>query len=88
MTSNSILLEVITPAELFYKGQVEMLIVNTLNGQEGFMANHAWACKLLADGKLRIKEAGQSTFREAKLVGGYVDIKDEFLVYADHAEWL
>ena len=50
--AKSFKLEVITPSKLFYKGDVEIVIVRTLEGEEGFMADHSWACKLLDVGEL------------------------------------
>lgn len=85
--AKSIQLEVITPSKLFYKGDVELVIVRTLTGDEGFMANHTWACKLLAAGELWIQEAGSKDFKIAALAGGYVDVKDEIVIFADAAEW-
>lgn len=81
-------LEVITPREMFYRGQVEMLIVPTKDGEEGFMVNHVWCVKLLAgSGQIKIREAGAKDFKTAKIKGGHVDIKDRFVVYTDEAEW-
>lgn len=85
--AKSVLLEVITPEKLFYKDNVEMVIVKTLSGEEGFMANHAWACKLLDVGVMWIKEEGSSEFKAAAIAGGYIDIRDNFIVYTDAAEW-
>lgn len=85
--ANSIKLEVITPSKLFYKGDVEIVICRTLSGEEGFMANHAWACKLLDIGDLWIQEAGQTEFKRAAIAGGYVDVKDSIIIYTDAAEW-
>lgn len=85
--ANSIMLEVITPSKLFYLGEVEMVIVRTLSGDEGFMANHTWACKLLDTGELWIKEKGEKDFRIAATSGGFVDVKDTITVYTDAAEW-
>ncbi|MBR5088014.1 MAG: hypothetical protein IK093_01160, partial [Ruminiclostridium sp.] len=31
-------LEIITPSKVFYRGDVELVIVRTLSGDEGFMA--------------------------------------------------
>ena len=50
--AKSVLLEVITPSKLFYKGEVEIIMVRTASGEEGFMAGHTWACKLLDDLKI------------------------------------
>ena len=66
----TIKLEVITPSKKFYSGDVELVIARTLSGEEGFMAGHAWACKLLDVDALWIREAGQKEFRVAALAGG------------------
>jgi len=85
--ANSVLLEVITPSKLFYMGEIEMVIARPLSGYEGFLANHSWACKLLDTGKLMIKEKGDKDFKIAAISGGFIDIKDQFVVYTDAAEW-
>ena len=85
--ANNVILEVITPSKLFYMGEVEMVIARPLSGYEGFMANHSWACKLLGTGKLMIKEKGKKEFKVAAISGGFIDIKDQFVVYTDAAEW-
>lgn len=87
--ANTVKLEVITPSKLFYKGEVEMVVVRTLTGEEGFMANHAWACKLLDVGEMCIQEAGagDGNFKIAAIANGYVDVKDNIIVYTDAAEW-
>ena len=76
--ANSVRLEVITPSKLFYRGEVELVIVTTLDGDEGFMAGHVWACKLLDVGELWIQEkgAGKNEFRVAAVAGGFIDVKD------------
>lgn len=83
----SIRLEVITPSKLFYEGDVELVIARTLAGDEGYMAGHTWAVKLLAAGELWIQEAGSKDFRIAALAGGYVDVKDKIIIFTDAAEW-
>ncbi len=81
-------LEVITPSGTFYKGAVNIVICNTALGEEGFMANHAWACKILVPGKLWIKEQEGGEFRCAVISGGFVDVKETVHLFADSAEWL
>ncbi len=83
----SMLLEVITPSKLFYKGEVELVIARTLTGDEGFMAGHTWAVKLLDAGELWLQEAGAKDFRIAALAGGYIDVKDNIIIFTDAAEW-
>ncbi len=85
--ANLVHLEVITPSKKFYEGSVRMVICNTLSGEEGFMANHAWACKLLAVGEIWIQETDGGEFKCAAVSGGYIDVKDQILIYTDAAEW-
>ena len=88
MAGKSVRAEIITPRSMFFAGDVEMLIAPTTEGQEGFMANHVWCCKLLADsGVLSLREPGEKSLRKARIKGGYIDIKDRFVVYTDEAEW-
>jgi F-type H+-transporting ATPase subunit epsilon len=81
------MLDIITPEKLFYRGEIELVIARTRTGDEGFMANHTWACKLLDTGELWIQEAGQKDFRIAAISGGFIDIKDKFTIFTDYAEW-
>ena len=87
--ANSVRLEVITPSKLFYRGEVELVIVTTLDGDEGFMAGHVWACKLLDVGELWIQEKGaaKNEFRVAAVAGGFIDVKDSIVIYTDAVEW-
>lgn len=87
--SKTVTLEVITPSKLFYRGQAELVIVRTLSGDEGFMAGHSWACKLLDIGELWIQEEGKSrkNFRVAAIAGGFIDVKENIIIYTDAAEW-
>ena len=80
-------LEIITPNRQFYRGECEMVIVDTREGEEGFMANHAWACKLLDVGELWIKEPGANGYKAAAISGGFIDVKDSIVIYTDTAEW-
>ncbi|SCJ29499.1 F0F1 ATP synthase subunit epsilon [uncultured Eubacterium sp.] len=83
-----VLLEVITPREMFYSGQVELVVVPTTEGEEGFMAHHVWCVKLLAEkGRVKIREVGAKNLKLIDIKGGHVDIKDRFVVYTDEAVW-
>jgi F-type H+-transporting ATPase subunit epsilon len=85
--AKSVRLDIITPEKLFYRGDIELVIARTLSGDEGFMANHTWACKLLATGELWIQEAGSKDFRIAAISGGFIDVKDNITIFTDAAEW-
>ena len=86
---NSFRLEVMTPSKLFYRGEVDMVIVTTKDGDEGFMAGHVWACKLLEVSELWIQEkgAGKDEWSVAAVAGGFVDMKDSMVIYTDAVEW-
>jgi F-type H+-transporting ATPase subunit epsilon len=85
--AKSVKLEIITPERLFYKGKVELVIVRTLIGDEGFMAGHSWACKLLDIGEIWIKEADQKDYRILAGAQGFIDVKDTIMIFLDKAEW-
>jgi len=82
-------LEILTPSSQFYQGSVELVVVNTTSGAEGFMADHAWAIKLLKEGKMKILEAGHEMgdFRYANIKDGFIDVRDNIIIYTDDAEW-
>jgi len=86
---NSVKLEIVTPSKLFYRGEVDLVIVTTLEGDEGFMAGHCWGCKLLDIGELWIQEKGaaKSEWRVAAVAGGFIEIKESIMIYTDAAEW-
>lgn len=86
--SKSFLLEVITPREMFFSGEVDMVVVRTLDGEQGFLKNHEWCVVLLAeDGRLQIRKAGESEKITAYIKGGHIDVKDHTVVYAEEARW-
>jgi F-type H+-transporting ATPase subunit epsilon len=85
--AKSFLLDVVTPEKRFYSGEVEIVIVRTLSGEEGFLANHVWAVKLLGDGEMRIRESGTGKTLRADISGGVIDVHDHILIYTDKAEW-
>ncbi|MDR0817325.1 MAG: ATP synthase F1 subunit epsilon [Clostridiales Family XIII bacterium] len=85
--AKSVKLEIVTPERLFYKGDVELVIVRTLLGDEGFMAGHSWACKLLDVGEIWIREAGQKDYRIMAGAQGFIDVRDSIIIFLDKAEW-
>ena len=88
-TGNTFWLDVITPSKKFFSGEVEEVIINTPIGKEGFMAKHSWTCKLLDAGELWIRELGsaEDEWRIASAAGGFVDVKDNMVIYTDTIEW-
>lgn len=87
--ANSFWLDVITPSKKFFSGEVEEVIINTPLGKEGFMAKHSWTCKLLDAGELWIRELGSAAgdWKIASAAGGFVDVKENMVIYTDTVEW-
>ena len=85
--ANGFSLEIVTPEKHFYTGDVEIVIVRTLSGEEGFMAGHTWACKLLDTGCLWFRETGSKDFKAAAISNGFIDVRRDVLVFTDSAEW-
>jgi F-type H+-transporting ATPase subunit epsilon len=85
--TEKIKMQIVTPERLFYGGHIELVIVRTLSGDEGFMARHAWATKLLAVGEIWIQEPGRKDFKVAAAGNGFIDVKNEITIFVDSAEW-
>ena len=85
--ARSFSLEILTPETHLYSGEAESVVVRTLSGEEGFMAGHSRACKLLDVGELRFREPGAEEYRRAKVSGGFIDVHGDVLVFTDSAEW-
>lgn len=86
--ANNVKLEIITPEKTFYSGEVEMVVVKELDGEEGYMYAHTWACKLLDDGNIKIREAGSENFKVAHAKKGFIDVKESIVIYTDEASWV
>ena len=85
--ANTMKLKVVTPDRSVYEGMVEGISVKTVDGYEGFLPGHSRLVTLLDTGVLSIKEPGGNK-KEAEINGGFIDVKDEVLVFTDQAEWL
>jgi F-type H+-transporting ATPase subunit epsilon len=80
-------LKIITPEKLFYEGDVEIAIVRTVLGDEGFMAGHSPCAKLLASGNMFYRNPGSKDRNTVKISGGFVKVNgDEAVVFTDSAE--
>ena len=80
-------LEIVTPDNMFYSDEVEIVVVRTPLGEEGFLAGHIWVCKLLDSGEIRFREPGSKEYRLANISGGFIDVHGDILIFTDSAEW-
>lgn len=85
--SNKLKLKIVTPNKVFYEGEVRLVIVRTLDGDEGFMARHEWCYRILQVGEMWIQETDAEDYRIAAIAGGYIEVKDTAIIYTDAAEW-
>ncbi|WP_024621189.1 FoF1 ATP synthase subunit delta/epsilon [Metaclostridioides mangenotii] len=79
-------LEVVTPDEIFYKDDVEMVIFRTTEGDRAVLKNHIPFVSGLKKGELRIKLDGN--FKEANILEGFVNVqKGKTVILTQSAEW-
>lgn len=78
--------KVITPERLFYEGDVEMVEMNTTEGEIGVYEKHIPMTLIVAPGVLTITE--KSGKKEAALHAGFVQIlEDSVTILAEAVEW-
>lgn len=83
----SILLEIITPEKLFYRDEVEMVMVEETLGKEGYMAGHSPVLKRLEKGEVKIREANSGEVKTAVIPGGYIHVDRNIVIYTKDADW-
>ncbi len=79
-------LQIITPQERFYEGDVSMVELTTTEGNIGIYPNHIPLTAVVAPGVLRIHESGE--VKEAALMSGFFTILPESVtIMAEIVEW-
>lgn len=86
MDNQKLQLRIITPDRVFYEGEVEMVELNTTEGQIGILPGHIPLTVIVKPGILVISEPeGQ---KEAALHAGFAEIlPDRVMVLAEIVEW-
>lgn len=78
--------KVITPERVFYEGDVEMVEMNTTEGEIGVYEKHIPMTLIIAPGVLTLTEANGK--KEAALHAGFVQIlEDSVTILAEAVEW-
>lgn len=81
-------IEIVAPDRLFYKGQTEIAIVRTTEGDMGIMHGHQPSVALLDIGSLRIK-TGDGAMSVAACSKGMMTVKDsKVVILIESAEWV
>jgi len=79
-------LEVVTPERKFFEGYVEMVIVDSTDGQLGIMKGHVPMVAPVAIGIIKIKQQG--VWREAAINEGFMEVTPEKTIILSHSvEW-
>ncbi len=84
---NKFHLEVISPERVFYEGDVEMVELNTTEGEIGVYAGHIPLTSVVAPGVLTITESSDIR-KEAAVLEGFLEIlPGKVTVLAQSCEW-
>lgn len=75
--AQKILLEIVTPAETVFRGQVSLVTVPASEGEMGVMARHAPLITALDEGELKLYDEDNGVISKThRISGGFVDISD------------
>ena len=86
MADNKFILEVMCPDRTFFKGEADMVEMNTSEGYIGVYPGHIPLATVLSPGIMVIHNDGEE--RKAALHSGFAEItKDRIMVLAEVAEW-
>ncbi len=80
------MLEIITPERIFFKGDVESVIIPTSDGYMSIQRMHEPMVIVLSIGVMKLNIDGQ--WRECTTSSGFVEIRpDETIIFSQAVEW-
>ena len=86
MSKNKLRLRIITPDVTKFDDEVELVIIRTIEGDVGFMANHIACSSVLDYGAVKIFNDDYE--RRIAVYGGLAQVKDNVLtILANDAQW-
>jgi len=86
MSKNKLRLKIVTPDHTKFDDEAELVIVRTIEGEIGFMANHMACSSVLDYGAVRI--FNDDVERRIAVFGGISQMRDNVLtVLANDAQW-
>ena len=86
MASKKLRLKIITPDHTKFDDEAELVIIRTIQGEIGFMANHMACSSVLDYGALRL--FNDDVERRIAVFGGIAQMRDNVLtVLANDAQW-
>ncbi|MEN8907771.1 MAG: ATP synthase F1 subunit epsilon [Clostridiales bacterium] len=82
----SFYVEIMTPEKIFFTGEIDSLVLKTIEGEMGILSNHIPMVVTVDVGTLKIKQDDE--WLEAFLSEGFVEIKNnKAIILVDTAEW-
>ncbi len=79
-------LRIIAPERIFYEGDVDMVELNTTEGEIGILPEHIPLTTIIAPGVLKITDGEE--IKEAALLEGFMEVtKDMVIILAESCEW-
>jgi F-type H+-transporting ATPase subunit epsilon len=79
-------LEIVTPYRLFFEGSAEMIVVNSVDGELGLLANHEPIVTPVIIGPLKVKIDG--VWKYAALSEGFLEMEGNKVTFVvGSAEW-
>ncbi|MDD5922260.1 MAG: F0F1 ATP synthase subunit epsilon [Eubacteriales bacterium] len=79
-------LKILTPDQLFFSGDVTMVVVPELSGEEGYLPEHMPILKMLVPGDAKIY-TGKNEYRVLRIDGGHLTVADEIQIFTPKAVW-
>jgi F-type H+-transporting ATPase subunit epsilon len=84
--ADTFFLEIVTPDKKFFSDDVEMLVLNTPDGEIGILSNHMPLVVAVSIGTIRVQKDGK--WLEAVLSEGFLEFAQEkAIIFVDTAEW-
>lgn len=78
--------DIVTPAKKLFTSECHMVVVPGVEGEMGFLVNHAQLMSTLADGTVRVLSDASTVAQRFALQGGYVQVTGgKVIILADRA---
>lgn len=79
-------LEMFTPKKQFFSGEVESVVLNSIDGEIGVLSGHYPMTAAVAPGEIKIKINGE--WKSAFNSEGFMEVRpDEMLIFSHSCEW-
>ncbi len=86
MPDKTLYVQIVTPYDMFFEGQVEMVVLTSKDGEIGIMPGHTPLIAALVPGEIRLRIDQQ--WRVMSASNGYAEIGPELtMIVVNAAEW-